>query len=315
MAFGILGFVFFLYHTSKFRTIFNVVMAGVFTRGFYDTVSATRTLLDPSPHGYFIYVILHLWNVVWIVWALALTCQISTDRLCCFRPIPSTLTSLFFCQVAFATVAHILWLFTWDRNISYASLWLLGLQFWAFLFALIVLSSNMLKHFDLFQAKFRVEYLFIKISCQNAVAGLFTMSLIESLLTLDLLLSNGDIYFLSQDLSATLILTLISIAILIYFIMDSCIFEKAVRFVVTPYLCFTWTLSSCLFTSRNYLSTRNVVILAGIIFISTILAGIRVIISILNEKKYQPIPVTRAKTTPLNLVIPLPGTTATSENV
>ena len=295
----------------------NRFLSGVFERGYQQTVAIPRTLLDPSSPGYIVYVFIHIWNLTWVVWAVALTFQASTDRISCFRPIPTTLSALLFGEVTFGIIAQILWIFTWDRHIPYASLWLLGLQFWAFLMALIVVSSNMLKHFNAFQESFYIEMCFIKITCQNGIAALFTMSLIESLLTLDLLMSNGDIYYLSQDLSATLILTLVSITILIYFIMDACIFEKAIRFVITPYLCFTWTFSASLFTNWTFFSQRNVVILAGIILVSAALAGARIMISILNERKnrQQTQKPNANRQEPLNLIIPLQGTTATWEQI
>ena len=53
-------------------------------------------------------------------------------------------------------------------------------------------------------------------------------------------MTNGDIYYLQADVSASLVLTLIAITLLVYLILDVFIFEQATRFVISPYLCVTW---------------------------------------------------------------------------
>merc|ERR550532_3955741 len=94
---------------------------GVFERGYQETVANPRSLLDPGSPGYLIYLVIHLWNLIWVVWSVALTFQASTDRISCFRAIPPTLTSLLFGEVTFGILAQILWTVSWDRRIHYAS--------------------------------------------------------------------------------------------------------------------------------------------------------------------------------------------------
>ena len=196
------------------------------------------------------------------------------------------MTCTFLCELIFGLLAQGLWLFMWDFGITYGAIWLLILQFASFLLSLAVLSSNIVQYCYLLETIFYPEYCFIKVSCQNGIAGLLALSVVELLLNLNRSMTNGDLYYLLPDVSASLVLTLIAITLVVYLILDVFIFEQATRFVISPYLCVTWITCAVLLSRKPEISERNLIILGGIVFLSAMLAGVKVIISIICHRKY-----------------------------
>lgn len=193
--------------------------------------------ITPAGWAFSIWGLIYTWQLLWIIYSLSLICR---------KNVPEVLSPLFFLFYMLANVCNVSWivLFSWEKIqicafVLFATLFCLcatlAVSYW---------RMNKL-HTDQFP---KFDFWAIQILVNNGIALYATWCTVASLLNLAMAIS----YFhgVKQDVASTISLSILSVEIFVWFILENTVLERFLRYTVTIYPVLIWALSASI--AKNF---------------------------------------------------------------
>ncbi|XP_053198844.1 uncharacterized protein si:ch211-161h7.5 [Scomber japonicus] len=176
------------------------------------------------------------------------------------------------------------WLFLWDRSLMPAALAFLILI--AFTnYVMIFFSCNALHVYGAWLNKYhRVDLWLLRVLIQNGIAIYATWTTIASLINLNIVLTTEA--NMSQMNAAIVSLSILTVALFAWFILENFVLDKHVRYILITYPVVIWALSGNL--DKNYDATspkRNGIFIAVLLALASVLFVIRIVLVIWKHIK------------------------------
>ncbi|XP_022065400.2 uncharacterized protein LOC110961910 [Acanthochromis polyacanthus] len=197
---------------------------------------------------------------------------------------PAVLSHGFFVLWCLNLILNIGWLLLWDRKIIVASL----------IFLILVASTNYgviffscygLHKYGAWLNKYhKVDLWLHRVLIQNGVAIYATWTTIATLVNLAIVVSyDGN---MSPPDAATLSLSILTVVLIVWFVLENFLLDKYVRFILSIYPAAIWALSGVY--TKNYnpaAPTRNNIFIAALLAIACVLFAARILLVVWRQKK------------------------------
>ncbi|XP_078543640.1 uncharacterized protein LOC144828906 [Lissotriton helveticus] len=214
---------------------FNALSATSF-EGLYLSSAAnvsSRYYLEITPAGwtFSIWSVIYIWNGLWLVYALTTLCRRNQLGYVYFAP--RVLPPSFFLIWIFNNLCNIGWLFLWDREFLIPALVFIAL-IPITCFAMMAISYiNCYKHGAWLSVNSPVDLWCTRIMVHNGLATYATWTFIASLINFGLVLKyEGKV---DDFIASIIVLCSVLFGFLTWFILETFIFEKYVRYTFTIY--------------------------------------------------------------------------------
>lgn len=193
--------------------------------------------ITPAGWAFSIWGLIYTWQLLWIIYSLSLLCR---------KNVPEVLSPLFFLFYMLANVCNVSWivLFSWEK------IQICAFVLFATLFCLCAtLAVSYWRMNKLHTDKFpKFDFWAIQILVNNGIALYATWCTVASLLNLAMAIS----YFhgVKQDVASTISLSILSVEIFVWFILENTVLERFLRYTVTIYPVLIWALSASI--AKNF---------------------------------------------------------------
>ncbi|XP_012735598.2 uncharacterized protein LOC105938417 [Fundulus heteroclitus] len=257
---------------------FSALAAAGSSPFLYDTGNiSAQFVIQITPSGW----TFTIWTIIYIFLALVMAYAISgIFRKNAYGYVycsPAVLPYGFYAFWCLNLVLNISWLFLWDRMFMPAAL--------AFLilialtnYAVIFFSCYGLSQYGAWLNKYhRVDLWLHRVLIQNGIAIYATWTTIASLVNLTIVLvydanvSNTD--------GATISLSILTVAVVAWFVLENFVLDKHVRFILTIYPVVIWALTGVFTENYNAADpTRNNIFIAALLGIACFLFVARILL-------------------------------------
>lgn len=242
------------------------------------------TDITPAGWTFSIWLVIYAWQGLWLVYGLSTTCRKTSYGYLYITPghQPPALYITFIFNMA----TNIAWLFMWDRFLPQYALIFLPLNAMS-LYVCIGISGTSLYHSSpvLIRENMKSEIWVTRILTQNGLALYAAWSSIASILNLDVVLINFA--HLKTPVAGTISLAIIFLLVVVWFFTDNFVFDRFLRYIVTPYPVFIVALIGSIW--NNWDATSSNSILAGCILAVSIIAFISKLILLVWKHKKNPL--------------------------
>ncbi|KAG8009478.1 hypothetical protein GBF38_017786 [Nibea albiflora] len=269
--------------------IVTMVFSALAAPGIYPFLASTGNISDefvtqitPSGWTFSIWSIIYIFLALVLVFALSGTCRKNAyGYVYCS---PAILPHGFFVTWCLNLGLNTGWLFLWDRRLMPAAL--------AFLilialtnYIMIFFSCYGLHNYGAWLNKYhKVDLWLHRVLVQNGIAIYATWTTIASLVNLTIVLTNDG--NMSQTDAGTLALSVLTVVLFVWFILENSVLDKHVRYILTIYPVVIWALTG-VFT-KNYdaaAPTRNNIFIAALLAVACTLFVSRVVLVIWKHVK------------------------------
>ncbi|XP_056307091.1 uncharacterized protein si:ch211-161h7.5 [Danio aesculapii] len=266
--------------------VFNV-LAGPGKGPFRNTTSAIsnkyNTEITPSGWTFSIWGVIYTWLSFMTAYILSTTCRRSVNGpMYCS---PAVLSYGFFIVWIINMLLNIGWLLLWDREVMIAALIFLALI--AFTnYLLIIFTCHALKQHGSWLNKYhKVDLWCIRIMVQNGIAIYTTWTTIATLINFTIVL-RYEAGMTDSD-AATVSLSVLLGEAIAWFIVETFVFEKHLRYILTVYPVVIVALSGNM--TKNFNSadpSRNGIYIAVLLGLASTLFAIKVLLVIWRHIKH-----------------------------
>ncbi|XP_060920826.1 uncharacterized protein si:ch211-161h7.5 [Labrus mixtus] len=240
------------------------------------------TMITPSGWTFVI------WGIIYTFLALVLAYAISgifRKNACGYVYCsPAVLPHGFFLAWCCNLTFNITWLFLWDRTIMPAALVLLILVALSN-YAMILFSCHGLQSYGAWLSKYhRVDLWLHRVLVQNGIAIYATWTTIASHVNLTIVLV--DSANMSQSDAAVLALSVLTVLLLVWFILENSVLDKHVRYILSIYPSVIWALTGVF--DQNYVAafpSRTNIFIVSLLAIACVLFAARFVLVIWKHIK------------------------------
>lgn len=244
------------------------VKAGVFDQTIGEVSAKYDTNITPASATFAIWGIIYTWQVLWLLYGIIQICRSHLQNY--LYIFPPTLPTGLYLSFAFNNICVIIWLFVWTKEIMIAALVFLVLATLSLYVALYFSFSTLYKFLGLlYKEELNADVWLVRILVQNGIAFYATWISIASLLNLNIvMISKANI---ESNLAGTITLGIAALGILLWFMLDSIILDKYVRYTFSPYIVLTIAFTGI--TVKNFnmsLYPRNSILTGVLLGLSSI---------------------------------------------
>ncbi|TKS87719.1 hypothetical protein D9C73_021843 [Collichthys lucidus] len=269
--------------------IVTMVFSALAAPGIYPFLASTGntseefvTQITPSGWTFSIWTIIYIFLALVLAFVLSGTCRKNAyGYVYCS---PAILPHGFFVTWCLNLGLNTGWLFLWDRRLMPAAL--------AFLilialtnYIMIFFSCYGLHNYGAWLNKYhKVDLWLHRVLVQNGIAIYATWTTIASLVNLTIVLTNDG--NMSHTDAGTLALSVLTVVLFVWFILENSVLDKHVRYILTIYPAVIWALTG-VFT-KNYdaaAPTRNNIFIAAQLAVACTLFVSRVVLVIWKHVK------------------------------
>ncbi|XP_071769882.1 uncharacterized protein LOC139923080 [Centroberyx gerrardi] len=240
------------------------------------------TQVTPSGWTFNIWAVIYTWLISMIVYILTSLCRKNGYGFVYCSP--SVLPYGFFISWCINMCFNIGWLILWDR----------GLMLAALVFLLLVICTNYtmicytchgLHIYGAWLKKYnKVDLWLLRVLVQNGVSIYATWTTIATLINLTIVLTyNAN---MSPTDAATISLSILTVVLLVWFILENFVLDKHVRYILTIYPVVIWALSGNL--DKNYdaaAPSRNGIFIAVLLALACALFVMRIVLVVWRHIK------------------------------
>ncbi|KAG8571378.1 hypothetical protein GDO81_011620 [Engystomops pustulosus] len=216
--------------------VFNALSA-VSQSGLFITTASNisgKYPLDVTPAGwtFSIWSVIYIWNGLWIIYVVSTLFRRNKSGPVYLQP--EVHPPEFFALWIVNNLINIGWLFLWDRELLiFANIFLALIPITIFLM-LHMSYRNCYRHANWMSQNQRFDLWCIRILVHNGLATYATWTSIATIVNFGLVLKYNVSHVMEPYVSSV-VLGLIMFALLFWFLMESCMFEKYVRYTFTIY--------------------------------------------------------------------------------
>ncbi|XP_069816229.1 uncharacterized protein [Dendropsophus ebraccatus] len=215
---------------------FNVMSAVAQSDIFITTASniSAKYPLEVTPAGwtFSIWSVIYIWNGLWIVYVVS-TLFRSNKRGRIYLQ-PAIHPPEFFVMWILNNLINIGWLFLWDRELLIFSSVFLALIPVTIMLMLRISYRHCYRYADWMSQNQRFDLWCIRILVHNGLATYATWTSIATIVNFGIVLKYAG-FHVGEPFVSSIVLGLILFALLFWFLMETFIFEKYVRYTVTIY--------------------------------------------------------------------------------
>ncbi|XP_039266488.1 uncharacterized protein LOC120341947 [Styela clava] len=189
---------------------------------------------------------IYTWNTLWSLYCVIITCRPVSEKseedttTCSVNAFPP----IFHCFWAFAGISHVCWMFFWDREIIVGSVFFQAFVVIACIGCLYVSHSSVDRNGALLEANHRWDLWVCRTLVQNGITMFGTWSAVLFLInTASLLTYDGRI---SSYLTSIAALGALGFILIFWFILDTFILDRWVRYTFSIYPTISWASAAIL---------------------------------------------------------------------
>ena len=265
------------------------IISGIFENNTGTISNIFYLEVVPAGWTFSIWGFIYAWQAIWIIYALTTICRRKVGTYLYLMPVYPT---VLFISYIINNILNVTWLFAWDRTKIAIALPVLALQPFTLYICLFFSFKTLYDNLDyLTRNKLTVDVWLIRLLIQNGIAFYTAWVTVATLLNFGVVLTYKDgsdvtDTFLAQDISSTIILSIVTAEIILWFSLDLTILDKYTRYTFSPYI--TLTVASAGIVSKNFnLDTayRNSVFSVVILIIASICLVVKVTVMIWRHFK------------------------------
>lgn len=259
---------------------------GIFDETISEVSAKYDTNITPARQTFAIWGVIFTWQVLWLLYGVIQTCRTHVRNY--LYVFPPTMPTGMYLSFIFNNVCIIIWLFMWTKEMLIVSLVFLILATASLFVALYFSFSTLYKFLGLlYKEELNTDIWLIRILVENGLAFYATWISIASILNFTIVLINN--VNIDTNLAGTISLALAALGILLWFMLDSIILDKYVRYTFSPYIVLTIAFTGI--TVRNFnmsLYPRNS-ILTGVLLGLSCITLLCKIVTMIWLHNHQPI--------------------------
>jgi len=226
---------------------------GVFKNKTGDIADKFNLEVVPAGWTFSIWGVIYAWQAIWIIYVLTTICRQKVGTYMYLLPVyPPVVYISFIANNAF----NIAWLFAWDRQKLAIGLPLIALTPFTLYVCLFFSFKRLYDNLDYMIKKgLSVDVWLIRFLIQNGLAFYAAWVTVATLLNLGYVLTYKDgsdvtDLGLAQDESSTIVLSILSFEIVLWFGLDIFVLDKYTRYLFSPYVTLTVALAGVV--QKNY---------------------------------------------------------------
>ena len=224
--------------------------------------------------------VIYMWQVVWLLYGLTTFCRRVNGRY--FYSVFPVLPPILYIVFSFSLACYISWLLIWDREYMEVALVFINLMACT-LFICLVVTLRSLHEFgdEMFRQQLTKEIWFIRIFVQNGLALFASLGAVAALFNFTVVMTycTGA----NQSVGSIVSLTFFTMEIVAWWICDNFVFDKLLRYIVTPYLVFLMSLLGIIQENWDPISSSSLYT-ASLLSFTALLTFIKLILIIYREK-------------------------------
>lgn len=227
---------------------------------------------------------IYMWQLVWFIYALTTMCRRDNEGRYIYRL--GLLPPLFYIVFMINNVVVVTWLFLWDRQwLNWACLDIVFTPIT--LYICLFISFKMLyDNIALLKSSGAKKDIWLtRILVQNGLAFYATWVSIATLLNFAIVMT----YYWSVDVqvSSSVALGVLSLDIVVWFTLDTFVFDKYVRYTLTPYIVLVIALTGSVMKNFNLdTNERNSIFVAILLAIACLLLVVKLVLVAWRHRKY-----------------------------
>lgn len=198
--------------------------------------------ITPAGWTFSIWGFIYTWQAVWLIYAVTTICRRKVGTFLYLMPV---FPSVLFISYIFNNVFNVAWLFAWDRMKIAVALPLIALTPFTLYICLFSSFKTLYDNLDFLQRnRLNVDVWLIRFLIQNGIAFYAAWVTVATLLNVAIVLTYKDgsdvnDTYLTQDVSSTIVLGIVTIEVLVWFSLDLTILDKFTRYTFSPYITLT----------------------------------------------------------------------------
>ena len=241
--------------------------------------------MDVTPAGWTFYItpLIYGWQALWLGYGLTTICR-RVEGGAFYTSLP-TQPPILYVVFSFSMACNVSWLLIWDRKYMEVALVFVNLMTCT-LYICLVVSVRRLNEFGevMCRLKLQKEIWVIRLLVQNGLATFATWGSVAAIYNFAVVLISNTGVNVDAGVGSTVSLTVFTLEIGAWWIMDNFVLEKYLRYLITPYLIILFSLVGIIEknwdpSATNCIYTVTLALLVAVLFI------IKVIMSFYRHRK------------------------------
>ena len=254
------------------------------SNSFAETFYLDKYELEVTPADWTFYLsaLSYLWQLAWICYGIYTVCKTVDDGYM-YRVFP-VLPPILHVVFSFALACNISWLLIWDREYMEVALVFINLMT-CNLYICLVVSLRRLNEVGTAMAKenLHAHIWLVRILVHNGLAMFATWGTVATMFNFAVVLTHRT--GAELDVGGAVSFAIFTLEILVWWIFEHCVFEKALRYLFTPYIVVLVSIAGII--SKNYNFDSPFSIFTLVLFGLVALFGvIKLILSAYRHYKY-----------------------------
>ena len=223
---------------------------------------------------------IYLWQGIWLFYSIVLICRKVGDghHYCVFPVLPPILYVVF----SFSLACNVAWLLIWDKKYMEVALIFINLTT-VTLYICLMVSMRRLGDHDSAMCRHNLiqDIWVIRILVQNGIGFYAAWATIAAIFNFAVVLTyRTDLMgkAVGKEIGSTVSLIVFTMEILAWFILDNFVFERAMRYLFTPYIATLISLSGIM--SKNWeITSRNSIYTLTLTTATFILTVVKIVLA------------------------------------
>lgn len=223
------------------------------------------TVITPAGWTFAIWSVIYIFQFLWLGYSWTFTCRPSATH---------TVTPTTFFIYNITNICNIVWLYLWGNELvqySFPVLVLTALSLYTAV-GIELVYLNRIPTPSTHVKEFKIDYYLSQVLVGNGLAIYATWTTIATLINLDIVLQYTGGYDATNV--GTIALSVLTVELLVYFILENTILDKFLRFVFVVYPVVIWALSGVVsahgVNDSNGIFTLTLLVVASILFLARI---------------------------------------------
>ena len=241
--------------------------------------------VTPDEWTFYMAALIYLWQATWLCYGCFTVCRKVGDMGPMYVLFP-VLPPILYVVFSFALACNISWLLIWDREYMEVALVFINLMSCT-LYICLVVSLRRMNEFGTLMLRHKLgrEIWLIRIFVQNGLAMFASWGTVAAMFNFAVVLTYRT--GAKEEVGSTVSLTIFTLEIFAWWVFDNFVFEKLLRYLITPYIVILISIVGIITKNFNPNST-NSIFTVSLLVITAVLTVIKLVLLVYRHYK-QPI--------------------------
>ena len=239
--------------------------------------------VTPADWTFYMSVFIFLWQATWLVYGLTTICRKTEEGY--IYVVHPTQPAIMYVVFSFSLACNVSWLLIWDQEYLEVALVFINLMNGTLYICLVVSIRRLNEHgLAMVRLKLQCEIWTVRILVQNGLAAFATWGSVAAVYNFAVVLIDNMDKKTDQGVGSTVSLTVFSLEIVAWWVMDNFVLERYLRYLITPYLVILITVCGILSKNWNIDNSTTIYTLVLTAFVSILFVS-KVVLSIYRHWK------------------------------